>query len=112
MQKKTMLLVLTAFGTSAVCFLASMTVVGYPLNAPSSPIVLIPGHGGNQMEWMISLSEDSQDAKHCLHWNTYQWERSWLDVWQLIPGECMADLHSNIWFIKAMIMRIKSRVQC
>ncbi|ELU02908.1 hypothetical protein CAPTEDRAFT_24117, partial [Capitella teleta] len=51
-----------------------------------SPVVFLPGHGGNQLMWKIHLNPDSPDAD-CLSWNTEDWRRSWLNLWQVLrPG--------------------------
>jgi len=54
-----------------------------------SPIVLVPGDGGNQLE--AKLEKSVQDSKGC---ETHsKWYRLWLDIWQLRQGAlaCWAD---------------------
>ena len=48
-----------------------------------SPVVFVPGHGGNQLEIKVNLEKPV--LEHCQA--KTDWTRSWLNLWQFLPGE-------------------------
>ena len=50
-----------------------------------SPVILVPGHGGNQIEWKVELPEGLLDGE-CSDWNNLDWTRSWFNLWHVMPG--------------------------
>jgi len=63
-----------------------------------SPVILVPGDGGNQLEAKLDIEGEQdytgrsfQDSSTCK--KTSDWYRLWLDIWQLRQGKlgCWAD---------------------
>jgi len=75
---------LVLIALTAVCSLSKLS------SASLSPILLIPGDGGNQLEAKLSKTADTTPTGCPL---SSSWYRLWLDVWQLRKGklECWAD---------------------
>merc|ERR1719347_878443 len=71
-----------------------------------SPIVLIPGDGGNQLEARLAKPGDGTGCPTV----TNTWYRLWLDVWQLTKGKlaCWAD---NIKLVYNKTTRTSSNVE-
>ena len=61
-------------------------VIGHKL----SPVIIIPGDGGNQIEARLT---DKPSAPHWFCAKNSDWFRLWLDPSQLLPGyvDCWAD---------------------
>ena len=50
-----------------------------------SPVVFIPGNGGNQMDVMVDRPDDKNDP--CP--TKQNWHRLWLDIWSLRSGRVL-----------------------
>ena len=71
-----------------------------------SPIVFIPGDGGNQLEARLAKPDDKSGCPTM----TNSWYRLWLDVWQLTKGRlgCWAE---NIKLVYNKTSRTSSNVE-
>jgi len=69
-----------------------------------SPVVLVPGDGGNQLEARLAKPSDSSGCP-----TSSSWYRMWLDVWQLRKGQlsCWAE---NIKLVYNKKSKVSSNV--
>jgi len=94
-------MIIASFVTS---FVSIATCVSTSFISPLSPIVLVPGDGGNQLEALLDKPSDSTGCP-----TTSSWYRLWLDVWQLREGQlnCWAD---NIKLVYNTTSKLSSNV--
>jgi len=94
------------FGSCILFLLFSIFVCSSSSLSGLSPIVFIPGDGGNQLEARLAKPEDSSGCPTV----TSSWYRLWLDVWQLTKGKlgCWAE---NIKLVYNKTSRTSSNVE-
>jgi len=63
-------------------------VLGFGLPEPPGSIVIVPGDGGNQMEFRLDRAKGHHRKRHWFcKTSTSGWETLWLQVTDLLPGE-------------------------